>query len=83
MHLTAGLSTVIMLLPGGLHPLPGGRQVAYWAVLGQDWWIRDPMNQHSDAVGTRLPWFSTATERHSGYWPAPAWDQAVGRAAGL
>jgi hypothetical protein len=59
-------------------PDDGGR-----LVLGQDWWIRDPMNQHSDAIGTRLPWFSTATERHSGYWPAPAWDQAVGRAAGL
>jgi len=59
-------------------PDDGGR-----LVLGQDWWIRDPMNQHSDAVGTRLPWFSTATERHSGYWPAPAWDEAVARAAGL
>jgi hypothetical protein len=52
-------------------------------VLGHDWWVRDPMNQQSSAVGTALPWFSTATERHSGYWPAPAWDQAVARAAGL
>ena len=59
-------------------PDDGGR-----LVLGQDWWIRDPMNQHSAAAGPRLPWFSTATERHSGYWPAPAWDQAVGRAAGV
>jgi hypothetical protein len=59
-------------------PDGGGR-----LVLGQDWWIRDPMKEESDAAGSRLPWFSTATLRHSGYWPAPAWDRAVGRAAGV
>jgi hypothetical protein len=59
-------------------PDAGGR-----LVVGQDWWIRDPMDQHSGAAGFTLPPFSTATERHSGYWSAPAWDQAVRRAAGF
>jgi hypothetical protein len=64
--------------PASGTPDEGGR-----LVLGHDWWIRDPMDQQCGATGFTLPSFSTAMQRHSGYWSAPAWDQAVRHAAGL
>ena len=52
-------------------------------IAGHDWWISDPMPASQDKCGFALTPFSLATERHSGYWSHPQWDQAVARAAGL
>jgi hypothetical protein len=52
-------------------------------IAGHDWWVSDPMPATQDNCGFALPPFSLLTERHSGYWSHPQWDQAVATAAGL